>query len=84
VRAQPTASDIPGDIIDRFVDQQRDAAAWMQTIGQREAARAILISPFIRFVTYSVLDGFRFVVAHDHRHFEQARRVTELPAFPRN
>jgi hypothetical protein len=81
-KAQPTTSEIPADIIRRFVDQHREAAAWAQTVDERVAGRAIMISPFIRAVTYSVLDGCRLVVAHDRRHFEQARRVMLSDGFP--
>jgi hypothetical protein len=42
-----------------------------------------MTSPFIRIVTYSVLDGWRLMVSHDRRHLEQARRVTESPEFPK-
>ncbi len=49
---------------------------------KRQAARAIMTSPFISVVTYSVLDGCRLVLAHDRRHIEQARRMVGLPAFP--
>jgi hypothetical protein len=80
--ARPTASEIPRDIIDRFVAQQCAAAAWMQTLEQGQAGRCIMISPFVRFLTYSVLDGCRLLVAHDRRHFEQARRVMQSPGFP--
>jgi hypothetical protein len=74
-QAQPATSDIPGDVIQRFVDQHREAAEWVRMLDPRDARRAIMISPFIKAVTYSVLDGLRLMVAHDHRHFEQARRV---------
>jgi hypothetical protein len=81
-RAQPTTSEVPGDIIRRFVNQHREAAEWMRTIAERDAGRAIMTSPFLRVVTYSVLDGCRLVVAHDRRHVEQARRVMLSPEFP--
>ena len=81
-KARPTTSDIAPDILDRFARQQCEAAEWMQTVDERDAVRCVMISPFIRFVPYSVLDGCRLVVAHDHRHFEQARRVTQSPEFP--
>jgi hypothetical protein len=81
-KAQPATSDIAADIIQRFVEQHRDAVARVQALDERDAARAIMTSPFIRVVTYSVLDGWRLVVAHDRRHFEQARRVTSSPGFP--
>jgi len=42
-----------------------------------------MVSPFVRFITYSVLDGCRLMAAHDRRHFEQARRVTQTAGFPR-
>ena len=81
--AQPSASDIGADIIQRFVAQHADAVARVERLDDR-AATAIMTSPFIRFITYSVLDGWRIVVAHDRRHFEQARRVTQSAGFPRS
>jgi hypothetical protein len=41
-----------------------------------------MTSPFFNFLTYSVLDGWCVVVAHDRRHFEQARSVTQTKGFP--
>ena len=81
-KAQPATSDIAADIIQRFVEQHREVVAWLQAVDERHAARAIMTSPFIKVVTYSVLDGCRLVLAHDRRHFEQARRVTVSPGFP--
>jgi hypothetical protein len=73
--AQPAASDIGADVVTRFVRQQRESAARVREIDERAAAGAIMTSPFVRFITYSVLDGLRLMVAHNRRHFEQARRV---------
>jgi DinB superfamily len=81
-RAQPTASEIPADVLQRFVAQHHDLAAWVQRLDEREAARTIMVSPFISVVTYSVLDSCRLMVAHDWRHVEQADRVRLSPAFP--
>jgi hypothetical protein len=75
------ASRISPDVIKRFVDQHRALETWTRSLDEPTAARTILVSPFVRFITYSVLDGLRLVVAHDRRHFEQARRV--LQASPR-
>ena len=77
-KAQPVSSEVPGDIIQRFVDQHESARRWLDTIDQRAAERAIMTSPFISFITYSAMDGVRLMVAHDRRHFEQARRVLGL------
>lgn len=79
--ARPVFTRIPDDVVQRFAEQQREIARWIGTLGEREA-RLIMTSPFIRVVTYSVLDGCRLMVAHDWRHIEQARRVTALAEFP--
>ena len=81
-KAQPSTSDIAADIIQRFVEQHHDAVARVQALDERDAARAIMTSPFISVVTYSVLDGWRLILAHDRRHFEQARRTTLSAGFP--
>lgn len=72
--ARPTSSVRP-DIIERFAEQHLEIETWTRTLDEGKARRAILISPFVKVITYSVLDGLRLLVAHDRRHFEQARRV---------
>jgi hypothetical protein len=54
----------------------------VRSLTGRDAASTIMVSPFAAFITYSVLDGCRLIVAHARRHFEQARRVTEQQGFP--
>ena len=80
--ARPAFTDLPDDVVRQFADQQRDAAGWMQGLDTAVAERTIMTSPFIRVVTYSVLDGCRLMAAHDRRHVEQARRVMALDGFP--
>jgi hypothetical protein len=82
--ARPVMSDIAADVIQRFVEQHRDMVARVRALDERDAARAIMTSPFVRVITYSVLDGWRLMVAHDRRHFEQARRVTQSAGSPRS
>jgi hypothetical protein len=79
--AQPSSSDIAPDVVERFVTQQLEVMAWVRTLDERQA-KTIMTSPFVRVIAYSVLDGCRLMVAHDHRHVEQARRVMQSPAFP--
>lgn len=80
--ARPSSSDIHADIIQRFVEQHHHAVARTQSLDEDAARRAIMTSPFVKVITYSVLDGLRLIYAHDRRHFEQARRVTLSPGFP--
>lgn len=81
-RARPAVSAIDPDIIQRFVEQHRSAVTRMQTVDERAAASAVMASPLVRMVTFSVLNGWRLMLAHDRRHFEQARRVTQALGFP--
>ena len=80
--AEPSASAIDDRIVAHFAEQEREVAASLEGLDEGRAARTIMTSPFVRFVTYSVLDGLRLMVAHDRRHFEQARRVMQSPGFP--
>jgi len=79
--ARPAASDTPGDIVDRFVECQHTLAGAVGALAPHDAAR-VMVSPFKTYVTYSVLDGYRIIAAHQRRHFEQARRVTQTAGFP--
>jgi hypothetical protein len=81
--ARPSASAIAADVVATFVAQQHNAATEARRLDERFAAQMVMTSPFIRLVTYTVLDGWRLMLAHDRRHVQQARRVTALPTFPR-
>jgi hypothetical protein len=80
--ARPATSDIPGDIVGRFVAAQATMRERLRSFEHRDLAATIMVSPFASVVVYSVLDAARLIVAHERRHFEQARRVTETPGFP--
>ena len=80
--ATPASSDIAPDILQRFVTQNHELVRWLRGMDEARAARVVMTSPFVSFIVYSVLDGARLVLAHDHRHVEQARRVTQAPGFP--
>ena len=79
--AIPASSDIEATILDRFVAWQGTGMAAVRGLGAEESRR-IIVSPFLSQITYSVLDAWRLVAAHQRRHFEQARGVAEHPEFP--
>ncbi|MGE3512637.1 MAG: DinB family protein [Vicinamibacterales bacterium] len=81
-RASPSNSEVTADVVQRFLQQQQDIVARLDVLDERAAARVIMTSPFMRLITYSVLDGWRLVYAHECRHVQQARRVTEEAGFP--
>ena len=81
-KAQPAASAIDAGVVGRFVDQQRVLIARLDTAATRDLASVVMTSPFAGIVTYSVLDGWRLIVAHERRHVQQAGRVMAAPGFP--
>ena len=83
-RAEPSSSTIDPQIVARFVAYQHEAAARVRALDGRGVDRIVMVSPFVRFITYTVLDGCRLIVTHERRHLEQARRVIQEPAFPRS
>jgi hypothetical protein len=80
--ARPAASAVDAAVVRRLVDQQRDLARRLDASAGRDLAGTIMVSPFLSIVTYSVLDGWRLIVAHERRHLQQARRVMATAGFP--
>jgi hypothetical protein len=74
-QVQPSASQIDAAVVARFIAQHDAAVERLQALDERTASRTIMVSPFLRYITYSVLDGWRLILAHDHRHLEQAHRA---------
>lgn len=79
----PATSAVDAGIIPRFIDQQERVIGYLNTITAVDADRIIITSPVARVITYSLLDACRVIVAHEQRHILQARRVTQLPEFPK-
>jgi len=81
-KSRPTPSALDAAIVPRFLEQLSGDAERAAALDEGMAARTIMTSPFLRVITYSVLDGWRLLVAHAWRHVEQARRVRQAPEFP--
>ena len=79
---RPSASGVDPRVVARFVEQQGELGREMRAAGGVDLRRTVITSPISGFVTYSLGDACRIVVAHERRHFEQARRVTQAPGFP--
>lgn len=80
--AAPSASKLDSQIVSRFVTQQQTVIQKLKAVEELNPDKVIVTSPFIGVVTYSLLDAARIVVAHERRHFEQARRVMAAEGFP--
>ena len=82
-KAQPSSSEIEGDIVDRYVEHQARLADAVSTVpGSIDPVKTIITSPLLDAITYSLDDCYTILVYHGQRHFAQARRVTENSDFP--
>ncbi len=81
--ATPSASEISPTIIEDFAAHQQEVADKIRQTAKLDTKKIILTSPFIKVITYSLFDGYRMIVTHERRHFQQAERVTQLENFPR-
>lgn len=82
-KAQPSASQIGDDIIQRFVEHQEDLIAALEALPvSMDPSKTIITSPLMGLVTYTLADTFTILAHHCRRHFDQAKRVTEREGFP--
>jgi len=79
---QPSQSDITDSIINDFAAHQATIVEKMKATEHLDLERIIISSPVTSVVTYSLMDAYRVMVVHEHRHFQQAKRVTEESGFP--
>ena len=79
---QPASSAIGGDIISKFKAHQEDVVNHMRLTEGLDLRKVIITSPVASFMTYSLLDAYKILVAHERRHMAQAKRVTQSQGFP--
>ena len=80
--AYPSAGEIGADIVERFDAHERELIGHIERMAGRESGDSVIASPVFGLVSYSVRDALRILVAHQRRHFGQARRVMETAGFP--
>ena len=66
----------------RFLAQQDRLIDFLHAFEKVDTARIVIPSPVTAWISYSLLDALRIVVAHERRHLDQARRVVEEAGFP--
>jgi len=83
-KAQPSTSEIDGEIIDRFAEHQKQMTDRLRRLPPGiDPVKTIITSPLLGFVTYNLDDCFTVLETHCRRHFGQAKRVTETGGFPK-
>jgi hypothetical protein len=79
---EPASSAIGGDIIAKFKAHQEEVIDHMKMTKRLNLRKVIITSPAASFATYSLLDAYKILVAHERRHMAQASRVMETDGFP--
>ncbi len=80
--AVPSSSKLDPQIVNQFVSLQQEVGRKIKAVENLNPEQVIITSPFAGIITYSLLDACRIIVAHERRHFEQARRVMAMEGFP--
>ena len=80
----PSGSAIDAGIVVRFKAHQQELVHCMQKTEDLKLEDIIITSPVSSFITYSLFDAYRIVVAHEQRHLAQARRVMQTEGFPKS
>ena len=78
----PAASNIDPDVIDQFAVTQERTCELIAAADGVDLRKTVVTSPFMKFMTYSLADGFKIILVHEQRHLGQARRVTQAAGFP--
>lgn len=79
---KPSMSDVDADIIEEFTRHQDELMRFMKSAESMRPEKIIIPSSISPLVTYSLLDGYRILIAHEKRHFQQAERVRAAEGFP--
>ena len=72
---EPSTSEISGDIIDRFSRHQEALKHLIESSEDLVAAGTVISSPANKHLVYKLETAFDIIIAHEQRHFEQAREV---------
>jgi len=81
--AEPAKGDIDVGILQRFERHQHELIRHIEQLDARDAGDVVIPSPVAPIASYTVYDALRILVAHERRHLQQARRVTETAGFPK-
>lgn len=75
-------SEIDPHIIEIFAGHQAELIGKIKKLELTDCRKIKITSPYMKFVTYRLSDGFAIVVEHEKRHFRQAERATKESGFP--
>lgn len=74
---EPSSSDIPHDIIERFKAHQEKLKELVVSSGDLIARGTVISSPANRNIVYTLATAFDILVTHEQRHLAQARELAD-------
>jgi hypothetical protein len=77
---KPAQSDLPGDIVARFINHQNELKEMISSCEDLLAKGTVISSPANRVIVYKLATAFDIMVAHEERHLQQALEVQGLLA----
>ena len=80
---KPAKSSVREDILEVFDKNQRRLISLMDATKNLEVRKIKVAEPIGRAVNLRLIDAFEILVVHEKRHFNQAKRVLNLPEFPK-
>ena len=80
---EPSKSQIPGNILDIFLETQKELIKFIRRSDTIDHKKTIVTSPASKFITYSLRDVCIILSGHEERHLNQARNVMETEGFPK-
>lgn len=69
------SSDQDSDILEKFQDHQKQMAQWITELNPFLEKKTIIHSPANKLIVYSLNKAFEIIIAHEKRHFDQAKNI---------
>jgi hypothetical protein len=74
---EPSKSEVPSGIIDRFVLHQGKLKSIIENSSEFLNSGAVISSPVNKMIVYKLDVAFDIIVAHEQRHFQQAQEILQ-------
>lgn len=75
---EPAQSDLPADIVSRFVSHQAELNAYIEKLGPYFNSDTVIHSPANKMIVYKLETAIEIIITHEERHLEQARTLLPL------
>lgn len=75
---EPSKSEIPTGILDRFKEHQSELKKMIENSRDLVEMGTIISSPANKNIVYKLATAFEIIVTHEKRHFEQSKEVMQL------